>query len=168
MVVMDETTCMVDVAKFFLDFTCKESCGKCTFCRMGTKRMLEILDRITNGHGKEGDLEKLEELAYQIKDNSLCGLGQTAPNPVLTTIKYFRDEYEAHINHKKCPAKVCRPLLTYTVDQEKCTGCLVCQKNCPVKAITGERKMPHLISQELCTKCGVCFSKCKFESILLS
>ena len=133
MVVMDETTCMVDVAKFFLDFTRKESCGKCTFCRMGTKRMLEILDRISNGEGQEGDIEKLEELAYQIKDNSLCGLGQTAPNPVLTTIKYFRDEYEAHISHKKCPAKVCRPLLTYTVDVEKCTGCLVCQKNCPEK-----------------------------------
>ncbi|MFZ4562367.1 MAG: NADH-ubiquinone oxidoreductase-F iron-sulfur binding region domain-containing protein [Bacteroidales bacterium] len=168
MVVMDETTCMVDVAKFFLDFTCKESCGKCTFCRMGTKRMLEILDRITHGHGKEGDLEKLEELAYQIKDNSLCGLGQTAPNPVLTTIRYFRDEYEAHINHKKCPAKVCRPLLTYKVDEEKCTGCMVCLRNCPVKAITGERKQTHFINQELCTKCGVCYSKCKFESILLS
>jgi len=168
MVVMDETTCMVDVAKFFLDFTCKESCGKCTFCRMGTKRMLEILDRITNGQGKEGDLEKLEELAYQIKDNSLCGLGQTAPNPVLTTIKYFRDEYEAHISHKKCPAKVCRPLLTYKVDEEKCTGCMVCLKNCPVKAITGERKQKHFIHQEICTKCGVCYSKCKFDSILLS
>jgi NADH-quinone oxidoreductase subunit F len=168
MVVMDETTCMVDVAKFFLDFTCKESCGKCTFCRMGTKRMLEILHRITTGYGKAGDLEKLEELAYQIKDNSLCGLGQTAPNPVLTTIKYFRDEYEAHINHKKCPAKVCRPLLTYKVDEEKCTGCMVCLKNCPVKAITGERKQKHLINQDLCTKCGVCFSKCKFASILLS
>ena len=168
MVVMDETTCMVDVAKFFLDFTCKESCGKCTFCRMGTKRMLEILDRITHGHSREGDLEKLEELAYQIKDNSLCGLGQTAPNPVLTTIRYFRDEYEAHINHKKCPAKVCRPLLTYKVDEEKCTGCMVCLKNCPAKAITGLRKQTHVINQEMCTKCGVCFSKCKFESILLT
>jgi len=168
MVVMDETTCMVDVAKFFLDFTRKESCGKCTFCRMGTMRMLEILERITNGKGREGDIEKLEELAYQIKDNSLCGLGQTAPNPVLTTIKYFRDEYEAHIGHKKCPAKVCRPLLTYTVDEEKCTGCMVCLKNCPSKAITGERKKTHLISQELCTKCGVCFSKCKFDSIILT
>lgn len=135
---------------------------------MGTKRMLEILERITKGHGKEGDLEKLEELAYQIKDNSLCGLGQTAPNPVLTTIRYFRDEYEAHINHKKCPAKVCRPLLTYKVDEVKCTGCMVCLRNCPVKAITGERKQTHLINQELCTKCGVCYSKCKFESILLS
>jgi NADH-quinone oxidoreductase subunit F len=168
MVVMDETTCMVDVAKFFLDFTRKESCGKCTFCRMGTMRMLEILKRITDGKGVEGDLEKLEELAYQIKDNSLCGLGQTAPNPVLTTIKYFRDEYEAHIFHKKCPAKVCRPLLTYSVDPEKCTGCLVCLKNCAYKAITGERKQPHFINQDLCTKCGVCFSKCKFDAILLS
>ena len=168
MVVMDETTCMVDVAKFFLDFTRKESCGKCTFCRMGTKRMLEILDRITNGRGREGDIEKLEELAYQIKDNSLCGLGQTAPNPVLTTIRYFRDEYEAHISHRKCPARVCRPLLTYRVDEEKCTGCMVCLKNCPVRAITGERKKPHWVNQETCTKCGVCFSKCKFESILLS
>ena len=168
MVVMDETTCMVDVAKFFLDFTRKESCGKCTFCRMGTMRMLEILERITNGKGKEGDIGKLEELAYQIKDNSLCGLGQTAPNPVLTTIKYFRDEYEAHIGHKKCPARVCRPLLTYTVDPEKCTGCLVCLKNCPSKAITGERKKTHFIDQALCTKCGVCFSKCKFSSIVLT
>ncbi|MCX6241871.1 MAG: NADH-quinone oxidoreductase subunit NuoF [Bacteroidetes bacterium] len=168
MVVMDETTCMVDVAKFFLDFTRKESCGKCTFCRMGTMRMLEILERITNGQGREDDIQKLEELAYQIKDNSLCGLGQTAPNPVLTTIRYFRDEYEAHISHKKCPARVCRPLLTYTVDQEKCTGCLVCLKNCPAKAITGERKKPHFINQDLCTKCGVCFSKCKFDSIILS
>jgi NADH-quinone oxidoreductase subunit F len=168
MVVMDETTCMVDVAKFFLDFTRKESCGKCTFCRMGTMRMLEILERITNGLGVEEDLAKLEELAYQIKDNSLCGLGQTAPNPVLTTIKYFRDEYEAHIFHKKCPAKVCRPLLTYTVDIEKCTGCMVCLKNCPVKAISGERKKPHHIDQDICTKCGVCFSKCKFDSIILT
>ncbi|HNW74987.1 MAG TPA: NADH-quinone oxidoreductase subunit NuoF [Bacteroidales bacterium] len=168
MVVMDETTCMVDVAKFFLDFTRKESCGKCTFCRMGTKRMLEILNRITNGQGRDGDLEKLEELAYQIKNNSLCGLGQTAPNPVLTTLKYFRDEYEAHLIHKKCPAKKCRPLLTYSVDSEKCTGCMVCLKNCPVKAITGERKSPHFIHQELCTQCGVCYSKCKFDAILLS
>jgi NADH-quinone oxidoreductase subunit F len=168
MVVMDETTCMVDVAKFFLDFTCKESCGKCTFCRLGTKRMLEILDRITNGKGAQGDLEKLEELAGQIKDNSLCGLGQTAPNPVLTTIRYFRDEYEAHIAHKKCPAKVCRPLLTYMVYEEKCTGCMVCLKNCPANAITGERKKPHLINQETCTKCGVCFSKCKFDAITIS
>jgi NADH-quinone oxidoreductase subunit F len=168
MVVMDETTCMVDVAKFFLDFTCKESCGKCTFCRLGTKRMLEILERITVGKGREGDIEKLEELALQIKDNSLCGLGQTAPNPVLTTIRYFRDEYEAHIMHKKCPAKVCRQLLTYKVIPETCTGCMVCLKNCPVNAITGERKKPHEINQELCTQCGVCFSKCRFEAISVS
>lgn len=168
MVVMDESTCMVDVARFFLDFTCKESCGKCTFCRVGTRRMLEILERICNGKGIEGDLEKLDELAHQIKDNSLCGLGQTAPNPVLTTIRYFRDEYEAHITHKKCPAKVCRPLITYTVLEEKCTGCMVCLKNCPANAITGERKKPHLINQEMCTKCGVCFSKCKFDSIILT
>ncbi len=168
MVVMDESTCMVDVAKFFLDFTCKESCGKCTFCRMGTIRMLEILERISDGKGKEGDIEKLEELSYQIKDNSLCGLGQTAPNPVLTTLQYFRDEYIAHIKDKKCPAKVCRPLLTYTVDQEACTGCLVCLKNCPSDAITGERKQPHLIHQDLCTKCGICYSKCKFDSIVLT
>lgn len=135
---------------------------------MGTMRMLEILDRITDGKGEPGDIEKLEDLAFEIKDNSLCGLGQTAPNPVLTTIRYFRDEYEAHIDHKKCPAKVCRPLLTYTVDPVKCTGCLVCLKNCPAIAITGERKKPHFINQELCTKCGVCYTKCKFESIILT
>ncbi len=165
MVVMDETTCMVDVAKFFLDFTQKESCGKCTFCRIGTKRMLEILTRISEGQGKEGDLEMLEELAYQIKDNSLCGLGQTAPNPVLTTMKYFRDEYEAHINHKKCPAKVCKSLLTYTVIPDKCTGCMVCARNCPVTAIDGERKQVHFIRQEDCIRCGDCFNRCKFDAI---
>ncbi|HPD66063.1 MAG TPA: NADH-quinone oxidoreductase subunit NuoF [Bacteroidia bacterium] len=165
MVVMDETTCMVDVAKFFLDFTRKESCGKCTFCRVGTKRMLEILERITLGKGKEDDIQKLEELAVQIKEASLCGLGQTAPNPVLTTLKYFRDEYEAHIFHKKCPAKVCKELLTYTVIEENCTGCMVCAKNCPVNAITGERKQVHFINQDICTHCGVCYSKCKFDAI---
>lgn len=167
MVVMDETTCMVDIARFFLDFTEKESCGKCTFCRVGTKRMREILTKICDGKGEEGDIEALEELAYQIKDNSLCGLGQTAPNPVLTTIKYFRDEYEAHITEKKCPAKVCKALLTYEVDEEKCTGCTVCAKNCPVDAISGERKEVHHIDQELCIKCGVCYSKCKFDAIKL-
>jgi NADH-quinone oxidoreductase subunit F len=168
MVVMDETTCMVDMARFFLDFTQKESCGKCTFCRIGTKRMLEILTRITEGEGREGDIEMLEELSVQIKDNSLCGLGQTAPNPVLTTIKYFRNEYEAHIHSKKCPAHGCKKLLTYTVVEDKCTGCTVCAKNCPVNAITGERKQKHLINQETCIKCGVCFNKCKFEAIKLS
>jgi NADH-quinone oxidoreductase subunit F len=165
MVVMDEDTCMVDIARFFLDFTGKESCGKCIFCRIGTTRMLEILNRITGGEGREGDIEMLEELAFQIKDSSLCGLGQTAPNPVLTTIKYFRDEYEAHIIQKKCPAGVCKKLLTYTVIEEKCTGCTVCAKNCPVNAITGERKQVHFIDQDICTRCGVCYTKCNFEAI---
>jgi len=168
MVVMDESTCMVDMARFFLDFTQKESCGKCTFCRIGTKRMLEILTRITEGEGKEGDIELLEQLAYQIKDSSLCGLGQTAPNPVLTTIKYFRHEYEAHIRDKKCPAHSCKKLITYTIIEDKCTGCTVCAKNCPVNAISGERKQIHFINQDACIKCGVCFSKCKFEAIKLS
>ncbi len=165
MVVMDEDTCMVDVAKFFLDFTQKESCGKCTFCRMGTKRMLEILQRITEGKGQDGDIEKLEDLAYEIKDNSLCGLGQTAPNPVLTTIRYFRDEYEAHIRDKKCPAKACKALLLYEVIPENCTGCTVCAKNCPVSCIDGERKQIHFIRQAECIKCGMCYTKCKFEAI---
>jgi len=168
MVVMDEDTCMVDVAKFFLDFTQKESCGKCTFCRMGTKRMLEILERIAEGKGQDGDIERLEDLAYEIKDNSLCGLGQTAPNPVLTTIRYFRDEYEAHIRDKKCPAKVCKALLTYEVIADKCTGCTVCAKNCPVNCIDGERKQIHFIRQADCIKCGMCYTKCKFEAIKLS
>lgn len=168
MVVMDETTCMVDVARFFLDFTQKESCGKCTFCRIGTKRMLEILTRITEGKGKEGDIETLMELAYQIKDSSLCGLGQTAPNPVLTTIKYFRNEYEAHIRDGKCPALSCKQLLTYKVDAEKCTGCTVCAKKCPVQAIDGERKEIHFIREADCIKCGDCYSRCKFDAIKLS
>ena len=168
MVIMDETTCMVDVARFFLDFTVKESCGKCTFCRMGTKRMLEILTRITIGEGKENDIETLEILAQQIKENSLCGLGQTAPNPVLTTIKYFRNEYEAHIHDKKCPALNCKQLITYKVDTDKCTGCTVCARNCPSDAITGERKQVHDIIQDKCIQCGVCYSKCKFEAIKLS
>lgn len=168
MVVMDETTCMVDMARFFLDFTKKESCGKCTFCRIGTQRMLEILTRITEGNGKEGDIEMLVELSNQIKDSSLCGLGQTAPNPVLTTIKYFRDEYEAHIRDKKCPAKNCKPLLKYEINTETCTGCMLCKKVCPVSAISGEKKMPHLIDQSLCTKCGMCYSKCKFNAISIS
>jgi NADH-quinone oxidoreductase subunit F len=168
MIVMDETTCMVDMAKFFLDFTKKESCGKCTFCRIGTQRMLEILTRITEGNGQEGDIEKLEELSHSIIDNSLCGLGQTAPNPVLTTIRYFRDEYEAHIKDKRCPAKKCRELLTYEVIAENCTGCTVCAKKCPTDAIRGERKGVHFIEQDKCIKCGVCYSRCKFEAISLT
>ncbi len=165
MVVMDETTCMVDMARFFLDFTQKESCGKCTFCRVGTKRMLEILTRITEGEGKEGDIEKLEELSVQIKEGSLCGLGQTAPNPVLTTIKYFRHEYEAHIKEKRCPAKNCAKLLTYEIIPDMCTGCTVCAVNCPVDAIDGERKEIHFIRQDDCINCGMCFSKCNFNAI---
>lgn len=168
MVVMDETTCMIDIAKFFLEFTQKESCGKCTFCRIGTKRMLEILQRITEGHGTAEDIPMLEELAVQIKENSLCGLGQTAPNPVITTLKYFRDEYEAHIFAKKCPAKVCKPLLKYEIDPEKCTGCTVCAKKCPVNAIEGQPKKIHTIIQEKCIHCGECYSRCKFEAITIS
>lgn len=167
MVVMDETTCMVDMARFFLDFTCKESCGKCTYCRVGTTRMLEILNRITHGEGQDGDIELLEELCYKIKDGSMCGLGQTAPNPVLTTIKYFRNEYEDHIYHKKCTAKSCKPLLTYTIDVEKCVGCGACKKNCPVDAIAGEKKKVHDINQDICIKCGKCFSVCKFDSVII-
>lgn len=165
MVVMDEETCMIDVAKFFLDFTEKESCGKCTFCRIGTKRMLEILTRITDGEGAEGDIERLEELAYQIKDSSLCGLGQTAPNPVLTTIKYFKHEYEAHIHDKRCPAKACNKLLTYEIIPENCIGCTVCAKKCPTDAIDGSRKEVHFIRQEDCIQCGTCLVKCKFDAI---
>jgi NADH-quinone oxidoreductase subunit F len=168
MVVMDETTCMVDMARFFLDFTKKESCGKCTFCRVGTQRMLEILTRITEGKGKDGDIEMLIDLANQIKDSSLCGLGQTAPNPVLTTIKYFKDEYEAHIRDKKCPAKKCKPLLTFFIEAEKCTGCMLCKKVCPVAAISGEKKLLHIIDQAICTKCGSCFAKCKFNAITVN
>lgn len=165
MVVMDDRTCMVDVAKFFLTFTQDESCGKCTFCRIGTKRMLEILERITEGKGEPEDLDKLEELAENIKQSSLCGLGQTAPNPVLTTLKYFREEYEAHIYDKKCPAKKCRALITYRVIEDKCTGCMVCARNCPADAITGEKKQVHHIDPEKCTRCGVCYSVCKFDAI---
>ena len=165
MVVMDDTTCMVDMARFFLDFTCKESCGKCTYCRLGTKRMLEILERITAGEGREGDIELLEELSYKVKDGSLCGLGQTAPNPVLTTIKYFRNEYEDHINNKTCTAKQCSALIKYVIVPEKCVGCTVCAKACPVSCISGERKLPHEINQDACIKCGQCYQKCKFDAI---
>lgn len=165
MVVMDSGTCMVDVAKFFLNFTQLESCGKCTFCRIGTKRMLEILDRITKGKGEIEDIEKLELLAENIIKGSLCGLGQTAPNPVLTTLKYFREEYEAHIIQKKCPAGVCEALLTYEVIKDKCVGCTACARKCPVNAISGQVKNPHFIDQNKCIKCGVCYDVCKFDAI---
>lgn len=165
MVVMDETTCMVSMAQFFLDFTAKESCGKCIHCRIGTKRMLEILNRIVKGEGREGDIELLEELCYSIKDGALCGLGQTAPNPVLTTIKYFRNEYEAHINDKKCPAKSCPDLLEYTIDADKCRGCTLCAKKCPANAISGEVKSVHRIDRDKCIKCGSCVSVCRFGAV---
>lgn len=165
MVVMDDSTCMVGMAKFFLDFTCKESCGKCTYCRVGTKRMLEILTRITEGDGREGDIELLEELSHKIKEGSLCGLGQTAPNPVLTTLKYFRNEYIDHIEHKTCTAKQCASLITYTIDEAKCVGCTLCLRACPVKAIEGTVKEAHKIEQDKCIKCGQCLEKCKFKAI---
>lgn len=165
MVVLDETDCMVNIAKFFLEFTQAESCGKCVPCRIGTKRLLEILDRITKGQGREGDIELLEKLSIDIKLSSLCGLGQTAPNPVLSTIKYFRDEYETHIRDKKCPAKVCKDLLTFYIIEEFCKGCGACLRACPAGAITGEKKKPHRINTELCIKCGACFDVCKFDAV---
>ncbi len=167
MVVMDESTCMVGMAKFFLDFTAQESCGKCVHCRIGTKRLQEILTRIVNGEGKEGDVELLDELCKGIKDGALCGLGQTAPNPVLTTIRYFRDEYDAHIREKKCPAKECVALRTYKIDPEKCKGCTVCARKCPVNAITGEKKQPHSIDANLCIRCDQCYKNCKFDAVIM-
>ena len=165
MVVMDEDTCMVSMAKFFLDFTAKESCGKCVHCRLGTKRMLEVLTRITEGEGKAGDIELLEELCYSIKDGALCGLGQTAPNPVLTTIRYFRDEFEAHIEKKQCPAGECTALVTYEINPEKCIGCTKCARNCPVGAITGTVKSVHTIDTSVCIKCGKCAENCNFSAV---
>lgn len=165
MIVMDEDTCMVDIAKFFLEFTVDESCGKCPPCRIGTRRMLEILQKITSGNGTEEDLEKLEELAYSIKDSALCGLGQTAPNPVLSTLRYFRDEYEAHVKEKRCPAGACKALLRIVIDKDLCKGCGICAKNCPANAITGQIKKPFEIDQSKCIKCGVCIEKCPFKAI---
>lgn len=165
MVVMDETTCMVGMAQFFLDFTRKESCGKCIHCRMGTKRMLEILTRITEGEGKKGDIEILEELCERVKEGSLCALGGTAPNPVLTTLKYFRDEYEAHIYDRKCPSHSCTKLLTYTISEEACKKCGICAKNCPTDAITGSKTEVYVIDEELCIKCGKCKTVCPFKAV---
>ncbi len=165
MIVMDEDNCMVDIAKFFLEFTVDESCGKCPPCRIGTKRMHEILERITQGKGELADLEKLETLANSIKQSALCGLGQTAPNPVLSTLRYFRDEYLAHVVDKKCPAGVCKSMMTYTIVEDKCKGCSLCAKKCPVNAISGEIKKPYVIDQAKCIKCGVCMDSCKFAAI---
>jgi NADH-quinone oxidoreductase subunit F len=167
MVVMDETTCMVNVAKFFLEFTAKESCGKCVHCRIGTKRLHETLTRITEGKGKEGDVEMLEELCHGIKDGALCGLGQTAPNPVLTTIRYFRDEYESHIKDKRCPAGECVQLRKFAIVPEKCKGCSACARKCPVGAISGCLKEPYVIDQAKCIGCGVCEKTCCFDAIVL-
>ncbi|MDD4833192.1 MAG: NADH-quinone oxidoreductase subunit NuoF [Lutispora sp.] len=165
LIVMDEDNCMVDIARFFLEFTCDESCGKCTPCREGTKRMLEILDKITKGQGEMEDIDKLENLAKNIKNSALCALGQTAPNPILSTLRYFRDEYEAHIRDKKCPAGVCQALLQYTISKEKCKGCGICAKQCPATAISGKPKETYVIDQEKCIKCGVCMQKCPFKAI---
>jgi NADH:ubiquinone oxidoreductase subunit F (NADH-binding) len=166
MIVMDENTCMVDIARYFIKFTNDESCGRCNSCREGSEALLEILNKICDGEGEQEDLIFLEELGKAIKDASLCGLGQTLPNPILSTLRYFRNEYEAHIKEKRCPAGVCKVLIHYYVDEEKCTGCLLCAKNCPQQAISGQKKEPQSIDQDKCTKCGLCYESCKFDAIL--
>ena len=166
LIVMDDTTCMVDIAKFFLEFTVDESCGKCTPCRIGTKRLLEILNKITSGNGTLEDIDRLEELCYYIKENALCGLGQTAPNPVLSTLHFFRDEYIAHVTEKRCPAGACKALTNYYIEPDKCKGCTLCARNCPVNAISGTVKQPHVIDTRKCIKCGACMEKCKFSAIV--
>lgn len=168
LIVMDEDNCMVDIAKFYLEFTVEESCGKCVPCRIGTKRLLEILDKITMGKATLEDLDRMEALCYHIKENSLCGLGQTAPNPVLSTYHYFKEEYLAHVQERRCPAGVCKNLITYEIDEDKCTGCTACAKNCPVYAIHGEVKKPHEIDQAVCIKCGMCLDTCRFHAISVS
>ena len=166
LIVMDETNCMVDIAKFFLVFTVDESCGKWTPCRIGTKRLYELLDKVSKGKATMEDLDKMEDLCYYIKENSLCGLGQSAPNPVLSNLKYFREEYIAHIQEKRCPAGVCKDLLRFTVDASKCRGCTLCARSCPVNAISGKVKEPHVIDNDKCVKCGTCIEKCRFGAII--